>query len=327
MSWLIPFRSSGFPPLVQSALPPIFAVDEFDLFWSAVTVGRPNIAAVLAHGTHSLAEAVWRSVTLDANIVQDPFLSGLHNSAAFNALDPTEKGWLNFLFGMLFTKLAADQLLGMHWLIHFKWFRSHHPVTMVPGGSTPDFVGYNPLMARYSVLEAKGRNAGYSSDVLDSAKQQARQPVRVNGQQPAMCIGSLLYRKYGERLAIAMVDPEQRDGRPIELYDTRETWAQYYSVAWGLSGGSDLIRPGLKEMTGFTVDFDEAVLPFVAEFFNAESTEWRAARDALFKWSSERSFARRALRADRGYRTFGDGIRIGIAPDRAGSLFRFADTL
>jgi hypothetical protein len=50
----------------------------------------------LAHGSYSLAEFTWRCGIIDANIEKMSGVTGLYNSAAFNALDMTEKGWVNF---------------------------------------------------------------------------------------------------------------------------------------------------------------------------------------------------------------------------------------
>lgn len=243
-----------------------------------------------------------------------PSVAALHNSPAFDALDATEKGWINYLLGMLFTKLAAAKMLDMPWLLHFKWFQALYPTTSLPGGSTPDFVGFNPLTQQFNVLEAKGRSSGYSNTVIDAAKAQAAQAVTLNGQPAHMHIGALLYREYGERLAMAMADPEP-EGPPREIADTRETWAQYYRVPLGLVRSTKSERRDLQDQFGFTVDLDEKARPLIEQFFESEVSDWRSARDALLEWSANREKHSDTEVAETDSRTFGDGIKIGFSPD------------
>lgn len=309
MSWNLPFAGSGFPPSLQASLPSSVSVDQIDLYWSAVTVGRPNLISVLAHGSYSIAELMWRSAIVDANITKLPSMAGLHNSPAFDALDMTEKGWINFSLGMLFTKLCADKLLGMPWLFHFKWFQSLNPVGTLPGGSTPDFIGLDPSGPHYHSLEAKGRNAGYSSSAMAWAKAQALQAVSVNGQRCGMHIGALLYRIGGNRLAMAMEDPEP-EGPPRMIEDTQRTWSEYYRVAWGLVTLSDDQKRSLKDLLGVTIELDLGARPFIEELMVPDNEAWRRARDGLIQWSAGASPAERVAPDDAGRRTFRDGIRI-----------------
>jgi hypothetical protein len=139
--------------------------------------------------------------------------NGLYNSAAFNALDMTEKGWVNFSLGMLFTKLFADKLLDMPWLFHFKWFQGHNSVGTLPGKSTPDFIGLDTTGPHYHALEAKGRSGGFSSTTMKKAKNQALQAISVNRSPCVMHIGSMLYRVGSNELAMAMHDPRP-EGEP-----------------------------------------------------------------------------------------------------------------
>jgi hypothetical protein len=116
-----------FPATILATLPSTVSVDANDLYWSAVTVGRPNV----------LSPRPWKLLPRRVHLAlryhrrqhrENERGNGLYNSAAFNALDMTEKGWVNFSLGMLFTKLFADKLLDMPWLFHFKWFQVTIPL-------------------------------------------------------------------------------------------------------------------------------------------------------------------------------------------------------
>lgn len=323
MSWNIPLYSSGFPQAVQVRLPASMSVDELDLHWSAMTVGRPNLTAVLSHGQFSVSELVWRRGMVDANIRMTPSVAGLHNSPAFEALDMTEKGWVNFSLGMLFTKLCAAKHLDMPWLFHFKWFRTQVPVAMAPGGSTPDFIGLNPLTLQHHVLEAKGRNAGFSAATLRQAKIQTWQPIAVNGQPCGMHIGALLYRLAGSRLAMAIVDPEPEGPDIWQAADVQATWAEYYQVAWGLADLGPQHKGEGEVPFGIAVDFDPGARPFIERLVRPDPGDgWKKARDGLVAWSARRlrPDEQGVSEGDAGRRTYGDGIRLSYSERRRAEI-------
>lgn len=320
MSWNLPLHSSNFPPALQASLPAIVAVDESDLFWGAITVGRPNLQSVLLHGQYSIDEALFRWSVVRANLTVHLPISGLHNSSAFNALDPTEKAWINFALGMIITKICAQKHLGLPWLMHFKWFAASNPVQMATGGSTPDFIGLNASTGQYHVLEAKGRNAGFSNVILDQAKTQALQAISIAGQPCLLHIGAMLYRLHGQRLAFAWRDPEPDDRDAFKIEETQETWREYYRVVWGLSSLDEGRREQLAALTGWYVDIDPEVDQCVERLVSDVSEGWEEARDNLVGWAAEwRNRKTTTSMTSARSKTFPDGIRLRPAiPDRFG---------
>ncbi len=313
MTWNIPLRSAGF----QSPMPKVIQVDTIDLFWGAITVGRPNIQTVLSHGKHSISEMLFRWNMMKANLVMVPTVSGLSNSSAFNALDPTEKAWVNYSLGMIFTKLCAQKVLKTAWLMHFAWFAKQYNVRMQGSGSTPDFMGLCPYSGRYHVLEAKGRNAGYSASILKGAKEQACQPISVNGVACDLHIGAMLYRLSGQQLAFAWVDPKPEGEDRMETNDTHQTWIQYYKVAWDLFQLEEPQRLAIKQLTGFEVSFDEYALDYIRVLMNEDGgKDWKAARDGLISWSAERfgGDERKVFDVVSGRRSFSDGVVLKYEP-------------
>lgn len=299
---------------IQAALPNFVDIDQLDFFWSAITVGRPYpIFSVLPHGRYSIDEILWRNCIIDANVTKLPDTTALYNSPAFDALDMTEKGWVNYSLGMVFTKLVAAKLFSMPWLFHYKWFARHGLVTTLPGGSTPDFVGFDPTGPHYHSLEAKGRNSGFSQKVMAMAKAQAAQAFSVNGQPCGLHIGALLYRLGANRLAMAMADPEP-EGVPIELNDRQETWSEYYRVAWGLVKLDDEGRRALEAMLGISVELDPGARPFIEQLMQPDNKKWEQARDGLIDWSARSDGSLHGSSDEGGLRTFRDGIRIGYKP-------------
>ena len=244
-------------------------------------------------------------------------VTGLHHSPAFNALDPTEKGWVNFSLGMIFAKISALHLLDIPLLFHFKWYQRQNHVTMLPGGSTPDFIGESLPSGEYFVVEAKGRNSGFSQTVLGKAKEQAQQAVAVNGQACSLHVGTLLYRFSNGRIAMAMDDPAADERPRIELTDTRETWAEYYRTVWGLSQMNKRQEAAFRSLTGLSVEIHPQVKSEIETIINGnEESPWKEARDRLKNWiASEDGEVWRVLEDDLPeMRTFPDGVKLTFRP-------------
>ena len=77
-----------------------------EVIWSALTVGRPNLHYVFQHGDASLFEGLFR-VSL-VRMAMEQYGDGafrFRRTAAAKALDPTEKGSVNYFLGMTFCKL------------------------------------------------------------------------------------------------------------------------------------------------------------------------------------------------------------------------------
>ncbi len=319
MTWSIDLKNLNFPPNIKKSMPLAITVNEAELFWAAITVGRPCLQDVLAHGQYSLYEILGRWGMIRANLTLEPTSSSLHNSEAFKALDPTEKAWVNFSLGMVFTKIFAEKVLGMPWLMHFKWFAGAHSVKVRRGKSTPDFIGLDPATGEYHVLEAKGRNSGFAQTVLDGAKEQANRVVNIDNKACKLHIGALLYRKKRQRLAFAWADPVPDEQTPIELQETRETWRDYYRVVWGLYLLGSPEREWLAEMTGWYVDLDPVAAKIIGEFMSGNTRDWKGLRKRLMNWAANPERAQRETmpQSGRDWITFRDGIRLrpaGLEP-------------
>ena len=78
--------------------------------WAALTLGRPNLNFVFRHGQASQYEALFRLSLVRMALEQRPAGSRLRRTSAFKALDPTEKGAVNYFVGMTFCKLFADEV-------------------------------------------------------------------------------------------------------------------------------------------------------------------------------------------------------------------------
>ncbi|MEL1249093.1 hypothetical protein [Aurantiacibacter gilvus] len=317
MTWTIPLRHKAFPAPYSSLLPSTFVVDELDLLWAALTVGRPNRQTVYAHGQYSIDEAMFRQAMVRANLRLDWPGSYLMHSPSFAALDPTEKGWVNFSLGMIFAKIFAAKFLGVPWLIHFKWYAQNSPVWMPSGGSTPDFVGPNPSTGEYHVIEAKGRVGGFSTKVIEVAKNQARQPIRIAGVSPTTRIGTLLFRFGKTKLALACEDPDEDERPAIELKETLQTWQQYYRLAWELHNLDENERSAFKTLTGISLKIVRPMADHIQRLMSADpKQDWQLIVKEIKRWAaSDGTFIMRKMTGESpDRRIFADGLELTYTP-------------
>jgi len=152
--------------------------------------------------------------------------SNIHHTDLFTQSDPTEKGFINYRLGMIFTKLVAHRLLNTPWLVHYSWLHKNGEVA-VAGKSSPDLLGFNAVNQEWSSIEAKGRSQGLPNSVLTTAKTQAQEVTHVNGIALSRHIGGGIYRKGKSKLAFKWRDPEPKGD--VKLTMTSTALKNYYA--------------------------------------------------------------------------------------------------
>jgi hypothetical protein len=223
----IPYSALHFP---QTANPELIGnhtltVSWAELAWAAISVGRAELAHVTQHGEFSMFEIVYRLAILYANLYEDDH-GFIRKSSAYEGLDPSEKGAISYFLGMTLTKLVANRLLNVPWLMHLDVYRDRlAPITT--GDSRPDLVGQN-IYQEWIVLESKGRTHGKDSVALERAKQQASELVSIGGIAPTLHVGAVTHFA-GGHLGIELDDPSASDTRRIEIsLKTEEFKTDYY---------------------------------------------------------------------------------------------------
>ncbi len=179
----LPYRPEDFGPHMGDAFN---FNSEITTSWeelcrAAVTVGRRNWSDVFQYGTYSVLEILWRLAVVRANLVEEPS-ERIRQSDAFIALDPTEKGAVSFFLGHVFTKLIAEKLFQVPWLLHLDVYRQQLAPRLA-FSVKPDFVGMDSAR-QWIVIESKGRTGSASRGLLSVAKQQTRSLRNINGQLP-----------------------------------------------------------------------------------------------------------------------------------------------
>jgi len=203
-----------------------------ELLWAALTVGRRNIHFVFEHGDASFFEAMFRLSLMRSALEQSgPAGHRLRRTAAFKAMDPSEKGAVSYFLGLNIAKLFAYRLLDVPWLMHLDVYRPELDVTLKER-SRPDLVGQD-LAGAWLVLESKGRSSAPDAKAKERAKQQARRLVSIGGTKPTWAAGAITYLS-NEVLRFYWEDPQPPAGRLIRLPDDPSVWRYHYLPLLGL---------------------------------------------------------------------------------------------
>ena len=237
-NFLIEYESDDFPPAEN--IPPWgrLSVTWDDVLGAALTVGRPP-AMRYVYGRPSLYEAFFRISLVRMALEQNESAGEeLRRTMAFDSLDPTEKGAVNYFLGMVFCKLFSEKILKAPWLYHVDAYRAELRACLFPGRSRPDFIGHDLAGARWYIFESKGRAAKPGKTEIASAKRQATRVTKVEGRPVALHIAAITYFRR-DVLKFYWCDPEPEETEKSEGINVRlpeGVWRNYYEPA------SDLIR-------------------------------------------------------------------------------------
>ncbi len=184
-----------------------------ELCWAALTVGRRNWSDVIRHGTYSVLEGLWRIAMVRANLVEESD-GRLGKSEAFVALDPSERGAVSFFLGLVLTKLLAERLFQVPWLLHLDVYRTAlNPSLALP--LKPDFVGMDAFQ-QWVVIESKGRTGTATVNVMSHGKRQTRSLRNLDGHLPALRAVVGTYFSSG-MLRARVWDPDEYNEDAVDL--------------------------------------------------------------------------------------------------------------
>ena len=310
---LIPFESHGFPANTVPNGSRELCVTWDDVGWAAVTVGRPGLYYVFAHGKPSIYEAIFRwslaKMTIERRIGYPP---RFRRTAAARNLDPTEKGMANYFLGMTLCKLFADEFLATPWLLHLDVFRPYIDVEL-GGGSRPDLIGHNILTNEWHGFECKGRVSHPGPAERTKAKEQAQRLRSVDGVACSLHIAAITYFR-NEVVNFYWCDPPspENGGDPIHVSLPEDAWQHYYGLV-----AEVVARPERGESIGGAIeserwrDGDENLHASV-EQSDVEVVVHRSIEKYLAagQWEQARFAAREAARQIAGEGFHADGIQV-----------------
>jgi hypothetical protein len=282
------------------------------LLWSTITVGRPDKQSVQDHDHYSRFEMQYRWNMVQASLDFSSSKGWIRNSPAFQDFDPSEKGAVNFFLGMVFVKLCAAKFLDMPWLVHAKLFQNRGgSIDLKSGRSCADLIGYQPSHGRWAAFEAKGRNSGLNSDLIDGAKAQAQNIETIDGASPDLRVASCLYRAgASKQLRMYWKDPPADERRePIGLQSDSETWRRYYLPINALAENCQTNPELFAQRHGFVLEVREEI-PELLSLAREPGRAYRKPLERLWEWSAAKSSKRSGYLDDEFW--FGDGVGLKI---------------
>lgn len=250
----IEFESEDFPANRSLSGSGTLDVNWGDLIWAALTIGRPNLRTVLMHGKSSFYEAIFR-ISLIRMALEETgtYRRRLCRTPAFNALDPSEKGSVNYFIGMAICKLFASKKLHTPWLLHIDVYRNQLPPHVFSGRSRPDLTGQQNGTNSWHVFESKGRASTPDSDTKEKAKEQAW-AMTFSGVPSSLHIGAITYYRNDE-LTFFWRDPESGEEEAIPVEVPEEAWQYYFEPFMALiEGNLDAGTPDERGMVMFPIE-------------------------------------------------------------------------
>ena len=204
-----------------------------ELLWSALTVGRPNLAYVFVHGGSSVYEAIFRLSLIRMALEQSgPTARRLKRTPAAKRLDPSEKGAVNYFVGLTMAKLFAARLLNAPWSLHVDVF-GQSIGTMLSQRSRPDLLAQIQGSDEWVSIEAKGRISKPDATAKSRAKEQARR-IAIRGAVVRNHVGCIAFLR-NDVIEVYLEDPEPRDKAYQAELDDDQAWSFYYQPALSLA--------------------------------------------------------------------------------------------
>ena len=304
----IPYRSHRFPHgrISQHQNPLLIEVQE--LIWAAITVGRANMLDVLAHGHYSEFELIYRLSILLANLTTTR-QNRLAKSAAFLHLDPSEKSAISYFLGLTMSKLFAEKLLKVPWLLHLDVYRDQLGVTAGVGvRQKPDLLGLSDAND-WIVLESKGRANGLTAGLLQKGKTQTRMIRSIAGKRPRLRISAVTHFVKGN-LHFDWLDPEDEAEDAIDLKTTLNDYLLlYYRLIYTtLSSHEAQNNNGFRVYTFADLGISVGLLESIFQAYSQQRLE-------IIEAPIGREFNRLPIVANQRFYVGRDGIAVGVSPD------------
>ena len=283
---LIDCQAEKFNPPYRDG-PSTLDVSWDDIFWAALTYGRPSIYHYVRHGWE---EALLRIHLVRMAIERNGSTGRLHRTEAYKMMDPTEKGMVSYFLGMTVCKLFAWRHLGAPWLLHLDAFRDELDITVaqLSGRTRPDLIAKN-RSGEWIAFECKGRSSNPTKREKADAKQQARNVLSVEGSNLSLSIAAITYFTSSDTLRFYWQDPEPygegMEGRcesnpgmdkPLIIEGPIDKqWRYYYEPAWLLASETECANIRKANMgAGISVDIHPKIREFLENGKWQEAHEW-----------------------------------------------------
>lgn len=174
---------------------------EAQLIHAAITVGHRGMRGrrAMLDDDDWLAEKKRKQATFEGIIKSQSVVqgNGLRSAArlvprkSLSTLDPSEKGILNYQFGMTMASAWVRKKLGVPWLLHLDVYWEALGMPRLTG-TRGDMIGLHPD-GWWIVVEAKGFKKKPTRTQQTEAKDQAKQITNIAGARPALHLAVLSF--------------------------------------------------------------------------------------------------------------------------------------
>lgn len=219
------------------------AVHTLDCTWSdiilaAVTVGRKNWEWVTKYGPLSEHEMAFR-INMILAFLEENSSREIERTDNFITLDPSEKVAISYFLGLVGTKLIAEKVFNIPWLMHLDVYTKFATGTdkvylekwISERNTRPDLIGLDKRRD-WVVIEAKGRTNNMGLTSLQKAKDQTKNIKTINGQYPTLRFANSTY--FSRNIwNFSLVDPEEyHENAPDIEITLGQFYRDYYSTIY-----------------------------------------------------------------------------------------------
>lgn len=148
-----------------------------EIVWAAITIGKRNWADVCKHGRYLVIAAIFKVSMIFAYFKEDSKTNNIIKSEVYKNSYPSEKGEISYFQGIILTKILANRLFDVPWLMHLDIYKSRIAYCIIKD-SRPDLIELD-MKNDWFVFEVKGRSNGFKRDVQHKAKDQAKQLITI----------------------------------------------------------------------------------------------------------------------------------------------------
>lgn len=199
-----------------------------ELFHAAYTVGKQNWNEVNnpTHFYYSERKKDFRISMIQAFLNMNS--DNIGRSPIFKNLDPSEKGAINYFFGIVFCNLVMHKKFSVRWLMHLDLFDGVISYQYEGSRRRPDFVAR--LEDRtWIAVEAKGRQLR-DNDAVQRAQEQLENLATIDGENLTLKITTMFYGGE-EDLKMEIIDPQQKGKLHLKIDQINYDYARdYYAM-------------------------------------------------------------------------------------------------
>jgi hypothetical protein len=203
-----------------------FNISSTDMIRAIISIGYSDWRNALSGGFSRYAEILHHAFGTIA--YTEEVQGNLALRRSFHSLDMSEKNPITYRLGMGVTKLIAEKLLEVPWLLHVDELVTNGFATITSGTrERGDLAGLDKL-DRWHVLEGKGRSNKLSNNIITKGKNQAGRIQTINGIAPKTKSVCASYFQ-DNRTDAYLVDPEDGDDEiPTNWLINKNKYLYYY---------------------------------------------------------------------------------------------------